>query len=163
MYFVYVLRSLKDFKRYIGFTDDLNRRISEHNSGFVKSTKNRRPLELIYSEEFNTKAVLEWEVPGKTLDYVGDLDGNGMAEFYSSKSQSSFEIYEYQSSNVKWTIESGAFDNYHLPDYDRRLMYRDFNNNNVIDIVISSDNQLNLLIHQPETVFFLLHPDKSDL
>ena len=31
-------------------------RIAEHNAGLVKSTKNRRPLEFIYSEEFNTKS-----------------------------------------------------------------------------------------------------------
>jgi len=56
MYFVYVLRSLKDHKRYIGSTDNLIRRVNEHNDGLVKSTKNRRPLILIYSEEFNTKS-----------------------------------------------------------------------------------------------------------
>ena len=54
-YFVYILTSLKDSKRYIGMTSDLNRRLNEHNSGKVKSTKNRRPLELIYTEEFTSK------------------------------------------------------------------------------------------------------------
>ncbi|MBZ0180937.1 MAG: GIY-YIG nuclease family protein, partial [Melioribacteraceae bacterium] len=38
-YFVYILTSLKDSKRYIGMTSDLNRRLKEHNSGKVKSTK----------------------------------------------------------------------------------------------------------------------------
>ena len=56
-YFVYILTSLKDSKRYIGMTSDLNRRLNEHNSGKVKSTKNRRPLELIYTEEFTSKHV----------------------------------------------------------------------------------------------------------
>ena len=55
-YFVYVLKSLKDHRRYIGFTDNLERRLSEHNSGFVKSTRNRKPLELIHFEEFETKS-----------------------------------------------------------------------------------------------------------
>jgi putative endonuclease len=55
MYFVYVLKSQKDSKRYIGFTDNLERRLYEHNSGLVKSTKNRRPLELIYYEKFDSK------------------------------------------------------------------------------------------------------------
>jgi len=54
-YFVYILTSLKDSKRYIGMTSDLNKRLKEHNSGKVKSTKNRRPLELIYTEEFTSK------------------------------------------------------------------------------------------------------------
>ena len=55
IYFVYILTSLKDSKRYIGMTSDLNRRLSEHNSGKVKSTKNRNPLKLIYTEEFESK------------------------------------------------------------------------------------------------------------
>ncbi|MBZ0181485.1 MAG: GIY-YIG nuclease family protein [Melioribacteraceae bacterium] len=54
-YFVYIFTSLKDSKRYIGMTSDLSRRLNEHNSGKVKSTKNRRPLELIYTEEFISK------------------------------------------------------------------------------------------------------------
>lgn len=50
MYYVYVLLSQKDGKLYTGSTDDLKRRIAEHNSGYVKSTINRRPLKLIYYE-----------------------------------------------------------------------------------------------------------------
>ncbi len=59
MYTVYILLSEKDNKRYIGFTDNLERRILEHNSGKVKSTKNRRPLKIIYTEvyEFKTDAM----------------------------------------------------------------------------------------------------------
>ena len=55
MYFVYVLRSLKDFKNYVGFTENLDRRFEEHNSGLVKSTRNRSPFKLLYSETFKTK------------------------------------------------------------------------------------------------------------
>jgi len=50
MYYTYVLRSLNDNKFYIGFTEDIRRRIEEHNSGTVDATKGRRPLELIYYE-----------------------------------------------------------------------------------------------------------------
>ena len=50
MFYNYVLLSKKDGKRYIGFTDDLQRRFSEHNNGLNKSTKDRRPFELIYYE-----------------------------------------------------------------------------------------------------------------
>ncbi len=52
MYFVYVLHSFKDKKYYIGYTSDLKRRIKEHLEGRVESTKNRRPIELIYYEAF---------------------------------------------------------------------------------------------------------------
>jgi len=56
MYFVYVLKSSKDHKRYIGMTSDIERRVLEHNNGLVKSTKRRKPLELIYFEKFETKS-----------------------------------------------------------------------------------------------------------
>ena len=50
MYYVYALKSLKDDKFYTGFTDNLERRIGEHNRGEEPSTKPRVPFELIYFE-----------------------------------------------------------------------------------------------------------------
>ena len=44
--YTYILISLKDEKKYIGSTINLRRRLVEHYKGFVKSTKNRRPLKL---------------------------------------------------------------------------------------------------------------------
>jgi len=41
---------MRDFMFYVGFTKELNKRIDEHNNGKVESTKNRRPLKLIYWE-----------------------------------------------------------------------------------------------------------------
>lgn len=49
-YYVYVLQSEKDRKFYIGSTSDVKKRLEEHNSGKVSTTKNRRPLKLIYWE-----------------------------------------------------------------------------------------------------------------
>ena len=49
-YYVYVLKSMKDYKNYVGYTEDLKLRFEQHNKGLVKSTKNRRPLILIYYE-----------------------------------------------------------------------------------------------------------------
>lgn len=49
-YFVYILLSKKDGKFYTGYTSDLNKRIIEHNSGKVNSTKTRIPFELVYYE-----------------------------------------------------------------------------------------------------------------
>lgn len=49
-FYLYVLFSEKDHKLYIGFTSNLQRRLSEHFSGQSKSTASRRPLQLIYSE-----------------------------------------------------------------------------------------------------------------
>lgn len=50
MYYVYILKSLKDNKLYIGYTGNLNQRLSQHKWGKVSSTKGRRPLKLIYFE-----------------------------------------------------------------------------------------------------------------
>ncbi|GAH60337.1 unnamed protein product [marine sediment metagenome] len=50
MFYIYVLISKKDNKFYVGYTDDLKRRIEQHNNGYVESTKHRRPLKLIYYE-----------------------------------------------------------------------------------------------------------------
>ncbi|MDO8559052.1 MAG: GIY-YIG nuclease family protein [bacterium] len=53
MYFVYVIKSEKDKKRYTGITDNLARRIKQHNSGSkaTPSTKNRGPFTMIYFEK----------------------------------------------------------------------------------------------------------------
>jgi putative endonuclease len=55
MNYVYVLKSKKDLKRYIGLTNNLQIRVSFHNDGKVESTKNRRPFELIYYEEIEDR------------------------------------------------------------------------------------------------------------
>jgi len=49
-YYTYVLRSKADNKNYVGFTSNLMQRFEAHNKGRVESTRNRRPLELIYFE-----------------------------------------------------------------------------------------------------------------
>jgi len=49
-YYIYVLQSKFDGLLYTGYTNDLKRRLSEHNNGMVKSTKERVPFEMIYSE-----------------------------------------------------------------------------------------------------------------
>ncbi|KOH44028.1 GIY-YIG nuclease family protein [Sunxiuqinia dokdonensis] len=49
-YYIYVLRSLKDEKNYTGYTKNLKLRFEQHTNGEVESTRNRRPLVLIYFE-----------------------------------------------------------------------------------------------------------------
>lgn len=46
MWYVYILKSEADGKLYIGSTNDLKRRMSQHNSGRVAATKPRLPLKL---------------------------------------------------------------------------------------------------------------------
>ena len=55
MYYVYILKSTKDNKHYIGSTHDLKRRLSEHQLGKVESTKARRPFLLEYYEAYCSK------------------------------------------------------------------------------------------------------------
>ena len=55
MFFVYILKSVKDGKLYVGYTSDVSRRYKEHIDGLVESTKNRRPLKLIYYQAFIAK------------------------------------------------------------------------------------------------------------
>lgn len=50
MFYTYVLQSEKDNNFYTGYTEDLKDRLRGHNSGKVRSTKNRQPLKLIYYE-----------------------------------------------------------------------------------------------------------------
>ena len=54
MYYVYVLKSLKDYSFYIGCTSDLQKRLIAHNAGKTFSLKNRRPLVVVYSERYNS-------------------------------------------------------------------------------------------------------------
>ena len=56
MYYVYVLRSDKDGKFYIGQTNNLENRMWRHKSGYIVSTKNRRPLKLVFYEEYPNRS-----------------------------------------------------------------------------------------------------------
>ena len=52
MYSVYVLHSQKDCQLYVGYSANLVRRMAEHDQGCVRSTRNRRPLHLIFHETY---------------------------------------------------------------------------------------------------------------
>lgn len=54
MYFIYVLKSLIDNSYYVGCTDNVDRRLLEHNKGLSKYTKNKKPWNLVYREEYNS-------------------------------------------------------------------------------------------------------------
>ncbi len=55
MNYVYVLRSLKDSKLYIGVSANVDQRLNEHNKGKNKSTKYRRPFKLLLTKAFETR------------------------------------------------------------------------------------------------------------
>lgn len=56
MFYVYVLQSLKNNRFYTGSTDNLERRLHEHNSGLSKYTKSTRPFKLMYFEMFDNRS-----------------------------------------------------------------------------------------------------------
>jgi len=55
-FYLYILRSATTGKFYIGHAGDVTRRLAEHNNQRVPSTRNRGPWELVYAEEFATRA-----------------------------------------------------------------------------------------------------------
>ncbi|MCK5332461.1 GIY-YIG nuclease family protein [Candidatus Parcubacteria bacterium] len=56
MFYVYILISeTKKAWSYVGQTENLTRRIKEHQSGKVKSTKGRYPLKIIYKEKYRSR------------------------------------------------------------------------------------------------------------
>ena len=55
MFFVYIIKSLKDESFYIGQTDDIEKRIEQHNQGLSKYTSKKMPWELVYKEEYTSR------------------------------------------------------------------------------------------------------------
>ena len=51
-FYVYVLQSMKDNNFYVGYTNDIELRFEQHLKGFAETTKNRRPLKLVYFEAY---------------------------------------------------------------------------------------------------------------
>ena len=80
MYCVYVLKSLKSGRYYIGYSEDPDRRLCEHNSGKVFSTRNYRPWIKVYLETFSTELEAirrEREIKSKkSRRYVENLINN---------------------------------------------------------------------------------------
>ena len=55
MYYVYILKSLKDGSLYKGVTTDLKKRVAEHNSGQAKYSSFKKPFELAWYCAFTNK------------------------------------------------------------------------------------------------------------
>ncbi len=56
MYFVYILQSKVDASFYIGFTENLEKRVLQHNNGESAYTSRKMPWILVYFEEFSFKS-----------------------------------------------------------------------------------------------------------
>lgn len=56
MFYVYILKSIKDSRYYTGYTHNLAQRLYAHNNGSVKATRKRGPWEIFYTEKFLEEA-----------------------------------------------------------------------------------------------------------
>jgi len=54
-FYVYVLKSMINDKLYIGFADDIKKRLEKHNRGEIYWTKRHKPWRLIYFEGYLSK------------------------------------------------------------------------------------------------------------
>lgn len=57
MYFVCIIKSDKLDKNYIGYTNNLTRRLRDHNQGLSKYTRRGIPWKLMHREEYTTKSL----------------------------------------------------------------------------------------------------------
>jgi putative endonuclease len=55
IFFLYILYSKENDRIYIGQTNDIDKRLKRHNSGYEKATKAYIPWVLIYIEDFTTR------------------------------------------------------------------------------------------------------------
>ncbi|MBI2673671.1 MAG: GIY-YIG nuclease family protein [Candidatus Zambryskibacteria bacterium] len=53
VYYIYVLKSCSVQKSYVGMTNNLDRRLAEHNSGKHFYTKRHKPWVMIYHEQYD--------------------------------------------------------------------------------------------------------------
>jgi len=81
-FWTYILR-LSNGIYYTGHTDDLERRIAEHQSGIIKGyTSDKLPVEFMWADEFPTRAealeaelrIKNWSQPKKEALIAGDWD-----------------------------------------------------------------------------------------
>ena len=82
MFYLYILKSTVDYNLYIGSTNDLRLRFSEHNNGKVRSTKSRAPFELRYYESFYK------ESDARRREFSLKKDGKALAQLKNRISES---------------------------------------------------------------------------
>jgi putative endonuclease len=56
VFYVYILQSETTSRYYIGQTLDVDERVAYHNANYSKSLKNRGPWQLVYRENYATRA-----------------------------------------------------------------------------------------------------------
>ncbi|MEK7175887.1 MAG: GIY-YIG nuclease family protein [Patescibacteria group bacterium] len=82
MYYIYILKSQVDGNMYCGSTNDLRRRLTEHNDGKNRSTKARKPFELRYYEAYFN------ESDARSREWSLKKDGKALAQLKRRVSKS---------------------------------------------------------------------------
>lgn len=79
--YVYILRSLKNQRFYIGSTIDVNNRFKKHQDGLVFSTKRNRPYKIELTQEYSTitqAKQIEYRIKNlKRKDYIEKIIKDG--------------------------------------------------------------------------------------
>jgi putative endonuclease len=81
MYYVYMLLSEEDGRTYVGYTNDIERRLQEHKNGQVEATEYRRPLKLFHLEKFQSKQ----EAKEREQWYKSSSGRNKIKELFEEK------------------------------------------------------------------------------
>ena len=68
MYHTYILKSEKSKRLYIGHSENIERRLLEHNTNQSKSTRNKGPWEIIFTKEFESRSeAVKFELKLKSI------------------------------------------------------------------------------------------------
>jgi putative endonuclease len=80
MWYVYILKSIKFQRYYIGLSDDVDRRFLEHNNGWVKKTKFYKPFRLAHVEitdnRQEARQLEKYFKSGYGKEIIKEIDGN---------------------------------------------------------------------------------------
>jgi putative endonuclease len=70
-------------RTYVGYSHDVNERFASHNSGRVKATKYRRPLKILFTEEFET----EQEAKKRELWWKSSVGRRNLKKYFKKLSR----------------------------------------------------------------------------
>ena len=77
--YIYIIRSQHLQRFYVGSTEDIEKRLQQHNAGKSASTRAGRPWELIRTENFTTRSEAmfhERKIKARGIGrYLSDLEG----------------------------------------------------------------------------------------
>ena len=75
-HFVYILQSEKDNTYYKGYSEDIQKRLKQHNNGESRYTSTKIPWKIVYFEKFETKRdalIREKQIKRFNSDYLKKL------------------------------------------------------------------------------------------